>query len=158
MDFKYGNMLSALAIAFLLSSGMPIMYPIAAAYFFVTYWVDKWRLFRCQRRPVKFDNYLAKHALQQFKLILIFHILGFLLMFQLTPIFAYESQSEHVSLFAIFFLVVVLALIGYFCVWTICLRSVLKALKACCSDKLRLQDAAYFEDDFYSCISYSTLR
>lgn len=86
LEFRYSNMLTVLAIAFLYSGGMPILYPVAAIYFFVTYWIDKCMLFYCTRRPIKFDNYIAKKTLNWFKYILLLHIIGFLLMHGQTPI------------------------------------------------------------------------
>ena len=86
MEFRYANMLTVLAVAFLYSGGMPIMYPVAGLYFFITYWMDKCLLFNCYRRPVQYDNYLARRILGIFKYILILHIIGFLLMYGHTPI------------------------------------------------------------------------
>lgn len=73
-------------MAFLYSGGLPIMYPTAAIFFFITYWMDKCLLLKCYRRPIKFDNYLAKGTLSYFKFILLGHIVGFLFMYGLTPI------------------------------------------------------------------------
>ena len=86
LEFRYANMLTLLAIALLYSGGMPIMYPVAALAFFLTYWLDKCMLFRCYRRPIKFDSYMAYHTLKYFKYIFLLHIIGFLLMYGLTPI------------------------------------------------------------------------
>jgi len=85
-EFRYSNMLVVLGIALLYSGGLPIMYPTAFFFFFMTYWTDKCLLFNCYRRPAKFDNYLAKRTLGYFKLILVGHIAGFLLMYGLTPL------------------------------------------------------------------------
>ena len=79
-------MLTVLAVAFLYSGGMPILYPVAALFFLLTYWMDKCLLFNYYRKPIKFNNYLARRTLDYFKYILILHILGFLLMYGLTPI------------------------------------------------------------------------
>ena len=46
LEFRYSNMLIVLAVAFFYSSGIPILYPLAALFFFITYWTDKWLLFR----------------------------------------------------------------------------------------------------------------
>ena len=79
-------MLTVLAVAFLYSGGIPVLYPIATLYFIITYWFDKCLLFHCYRRPIKFDNYIARKTLNSFKFILILHIIGFLLMHGKTPI------------------------------------------------------------------------
>jgi hypothetical protein len=85
-EFRYSNMLTVLAVAFLYSGGMPIMYPTAAFFFLMTYWADKCLLFKFYRKPIQYDNYMAKGTLSYFKLILVIHIVGFLLMYGLTPI------------------------------------------------------------------------
>lgn len=81
LEFRYANMLTILAVTFLYSGGMPILYPVAALFFFLTYWVDKYLLFNYYRKPIMFDDYLAKKTLEYFKYILFLHILGCLFMF-----------------------------------------------------------------------------
>jgi len=51
-EFRYSNLLTVLAVALLYSGGLPIMYPTAAMFFFISYWVDKCLLFRCYRKPI----------------------------------------------------------------------------------------------------------
>ena len=85
-EFRYSNMLTVLSVAFLYSGALPIMYPVAALFFFITYWMDKCLLFRCYKKPIKFDNYLAKGTLAYFKYIILGHMCGFLFMYGLTPI------------------------------------------------------------------------
>ena len=86
LEFRYSNMLTVLSVTFFYAGGMPIMYPVATIFFVLTYWADKCMLFRCYRRPIKFDAYLARKTLEYFKYILILHILGCLLMFGRSPI------------------------------------------------------------------------
>lgn len=86
LEDRYSNLLTVLSVTFLYSGGMPILYMVATLFFFFTYWMDKCLLFRCYRRPVSFDNYLAKKTLEYFKYFLMLHIIGFLLMYGLTPI------------------------------------------------------------------------
>ena len=85
-EFRYSNMLTVLSVAFLYSGALPIMYPVAAIFFFITYWMDKCLLFRCYKKPIKFDNYLAKGTLRYFKYIIMGHMIGFLFMYGMTPI------------------------------------------------------------------------
>jgi hypothetical protein len=47
MEFKYANMLNILALTFLFSTTIPILYLIAATYFVVAYWTDKFLILRC---------------------------------------------------------------------------------------------------------------
>ena len=85
-EFKYSNILTVLTVTLLYSGGLPILYPTAALFFFITYWMDKCLLLRCYRKPIKFDNYIAKHTLVCFKFALLAHIGGFLLMYSDTTI------------------------------------------------------------------------
>ena len=49
LEYRYANMLAILSVTFLYSSGIPLLYPLACIFFFVTYWVDKFLLLRCYR-------------------------------------------------------------------------------------------------------------
>ena len=120
-EFRYTGLLTVLSVAFLYSGGLPVMYPTAAMFFFMTYWTDKCLLFKCYRRPVKFDNYLARKTLTYFKWILLLHIVGFLLMYGLTPILQnsfFNQLDERVikidltepNLFPIYFVLIAFVL------------------------------------------------
>lgn len=52
LEFRYSNMLTVLAVAFLYSGGMPFLYPVAAMFFFTTFWTDKYLLLNHYRRPI----------------------------------------------------------------------------------------------------------
>ena len=175
-EFRYSNMLTVLSVTFLYSGGMPILYPVAALFFFVSYWVDKCLILRCYRRPIKFDEYLAKSTLDFFKYILILHIIGFFVMFSLTPIlqnsflsekqvsrFKIRDEDDQFSFFSIYLWICLIILIGFlikigpfnFC------RNI---IKRCCSIK-RLNNVLpdqvanhNFEQDFYQCVSYGALK
>ena len=81
LEFRYSNILSILAVIFMYSSSMPILYVFGMVYFFITYWIDKVLLFRYYKKPVMFDSYIARKSLSWFKYILLLHCLGFLIMF-----------------------------------------------------------------------------
>ena len=51
-EFRYSSLLTVLAVAFLYSGGMPVMYPTAATFFYITYWIDKCLILRYYRRPI----------------------------------------------------------------------------------------------------------
>lgn len=91
LEFRYSNMLTVLSVVFFYSGGMPILYPIAACFFFVTYWMDKFLLLKCYKKPIQFDEHLATETLSLFKYIIVLHIIGFLLMFGLTPLLPHHS-------------------------------------------------------------------
>lgn len=51
MEVKYSNMVAVIYIVMFYGSGIPILYFIAAVYFFVTYWVEKIMILRYYRKP-----------------------------------------------------------------------------------------------------------
>ena len=81
IEFRYANILFVLGVTFLYSSGLPILYPIAAAYFVFAYWIDKTLLICFTRRPICYDGYLAKKSLNWYKYILLMHFIAGFLMF-----------------------------------------------------------------------------
>ena len=60
LKFRYANVLSVLTVIFMYSSSMPILYILGVFFFFITYWIDKFLLFRYYKKPVMFDSYLAR--------------------------------------------------------------------------------------------------
>ena len=86
LEFRYSRILTVLSITFLYSGGMPILYPVAAAGLFIAYWMDKCLLFNYYRKPIAFDKLLAEQTLGYFKYIVVLHIIGFLIMYGITPI------------------------------------------------------------------------
>lgn len=81
IEFRYSNLLFVLGVSFLYSSGMPILYPIAAAFFFVGYWLDKMLLICFFKKPITYDSYLSKKTLTYYKFIIVMHVLGGTLMY-----------------------------------------------------------------------------
>ena len=73
---------------------MPILYGFAALYFFITYWTDKFLLFNCYKKPVKFDNYIATKTLSWFKWVFLAHVIQAFNMFGNTPILANTEAYE----------------------------------------------------------------
>lgn len=86
LEFRYSNLLTVLAVTFFYSGGMPFLYPVAILFFFISYWLDKYLLLNYYRKPIQFNNYLAVKTEEYFKYILMLHIIGFLLMYGMTPI------------------------------------------------------------------------
>ena len=86
LETRYSNMLVVLAVTMLYGGAMPILYASAGFFFLVTYWVDKYLLLRCYRKPIKFNNFMATATMSFYKYIGVLHLLGFLFMFGLTPI------------------------------------------------------------------------
>lgn len=105
LEYKYSNMLAVLSITFFYSSGLPVLYPVAALYFITTYWVDKCILLKCNKLPPKYDDFIAQNVLFWFEVILFFHLAGFLMMYGISPILdkdlfgtIKESQLEDFGL------------------------------------------------------------
>jgi len=80
MNWRYCNILSVLYIVMFYGSGIPILYLCAAAFFFVTYWSDKFLLFRYYKKPVNYDSLLARKTADWFKWALVLHLIGGVLM------------------------------------------------------------------------------
>jgi len=98
MDFKYAAMLTVLYITMLYGSGIPILYVVAAAFYFSSYWVDKFLLFRYFKRPLMMDQFLAKNTLSWFKYALVLHIIGGMLMYSnsaILPVKDTITSSEY---------------------------------------------------------------
>jgi len=174
LEFRYANMLTVLAVTFLYSGGMPILYPIAALYFFVAYWMDKCLLFCCYRKPIQFDSYLARSSVALYKYILILHILGFILMFGLTPIlptdFSQQTGPDNIrfqtpqgefTLYGLYFWLMFFILLA-FILWKLPVGALRNCIRSCCfkriKEKVLAQDEVAFENDFYQCASFTALK
>ena len=53
---RYSQLMFRVFITVIFAGGLPILYPIAALYFLVTYWVDKYLLFKAQRHPAHYNG------------------------------------------------------------------------------------------------------
>lgn len=74
MNYKYSNMLVVSLLVMTYSAGMPVLYLVAALYYFVTYWVDKTLIFYHNRKPVFFDEKLPQEMIKWFKLAVPLHL------------------------------------------------------------------------------------
>ena len=81
MDFKYASMVVILFVTFLYGSGIPSLYIVALANFFVTYWVDKYLVLTYYSKPAFLDESLALRILSLFKFAIILHLIGGILMY-----------------------------------------------------------------------------
>ena len=91
MEFRYSNILVVVIITMMYSPGLPVLYPIAFGFFFVTYLVDKLMLLKCYRKPVQFDNSLALSILFWFRFALVAHSLMGIFMFSNSQILPTSS-------------------------------------------------------------------
>lgn len=151
-----------MGITFLYSSGMPILYPIGAAFFLVGYWVDKILLLRFNRRPVRYDSYLSKKTLWWYKFILVMHVVFGTIMYANSSIcpskYVFLNTANKIleeastgwrvknffQLHIILFLglMVIIALIYLF--WAIIVRTINKCIKLCTEEDEDL-DHKYIE-------------
>jgi hypothetical protein len=60
---QYAQLLATVFSTLVYSSGLPVLYFFATVYMFVTYWVDKWVLLHCSKRPPIYDARMPKQAL-----------------------------------------------------------------------------------------------
>ena len=157
LEFRYSNILSILAVIFMYSSSMPILYLFGVIYFFITYWIDKALLFRYYKKPVMFDSYIARKSLAWFKYILLLHCIGFIVMFsnsEIIPLMVNtdsdtdedatmpqttkEVTTEEIfkgKQTQIYFGVILLALLMY-TVWRFAIAKCFRLIEAiCCSER-----------------------
>ena len=62
-------------------SGIPILYLVAAIYFFVTYWTDKFLILNYYHKPEYLDHRLAIQILGWMKVAVLLHLAGGILMY-----------------------------------------------------------------------------
>ena len=149
LEFRYANMLTVLSVILFYSGGMPILYPIAACFFFVSFWMDKCLLFKCYKKPIKFDDHLATNTLSLFKYIIVLHVLGVILMFGLTPILPhtsftsgeigsdsvkFESEDGSFSLYSVYIWFILLV-IATWIIYNLPVRFVQSCVRNCCQRK-----------------------
>jgi hypothetical protein len=77
---------------------MPILYPVAALFFAVTYWFDKYILIRFHQRPLQYDDYVPRKTILWFKYALLLHVLVGALMFGNSDIFPTVKMYGHETL------------------------------------------------------------
>lgn len=93
MEFRYSNILTVVIITMMYSPGLPLLYPIACAFFMVTYYVDKCMLLKMYRKPVLFDNTLALSILFWFNMAMVLHSLMGIFMLSNTSILPTSSEQ-----------------------------------------------------------------
>ena len=81
MDYKFSVMTTVLFVAMMYGAGIPVLYPIAVLYFFVTYWTNKFLIFNCYRKPEMLDESLPERTVKLFKYALALHMFLSMLMF-----------------------------------------------------------------------------
>jgi len=82
IEMRQSSMLFYVAITFIYSGGLPILYPIASIYFFVTYWTDKWLLTKYYKEPPQYSAKMVKEIANSFKFCIVLHCVVTYLMYK----------------------------------------------------------------------------
>jgi hypothetical protein len=157
------TLLTYVFVTMLYSGGLPLLYPISAAYFGVTYWVDKYLLTKFYRKPPTYDTRLAKGALYWFKWAFVLHFICAYHMYKEISILQNdpfqlndgkgkinEVMNAPYEVYLNFFLFFIML---YF-IWRYCLRHV---KKGCSRTKEQMLSRENVHQDFYQKCSFSTL-
>lgn len=150
------------------SAGMPILYPLAALTFFLTYWLDKYLLLRFYRKPPVFDSYLTLKMIGMFKGAFVCHVIVSFFMFTNINIFSsYEKCYARTTVHALmghfwwkrrnlacshleFLTIGVLTILGLWFIY-----ACISCCTGCCRKK---HDKGMQTHDFFSHCSYETLK
>lgn len=81
-EYRFANLLTLLFIAFLYSSTIPLLYPVAILVIGVAYWIDKWFIFNFYRRPYNYNGQLTLESVNIAFFAVPLHFLGTFLMLQ----------------------------------------------------------------------------
>lgn len=176
-DSRYSNIIVVTLIVMLYGSGMPILYLIAAAFFFATYWTDKYLILHWYAKPVITDDTLIRESLKYYGFAVILHLIGGVLMYsnanilptisetqwqeQIEEYDSYYSfgnlQSRIMIGYVCFFAVTLVIYTAYVIVYDVVLQ-IVKKLCCTCTRKVGPEQAGSDKQDFYRCTRYSTLR
>jgi len=74
LEYRYPTLLNVVFVTLMYSSGLPILYPIAAMTFGIMYLTDKVALLRLYNRPPMYKASLAKLTLNILPIAIIFHL------------------------------------------------------------------------------------
>lgn len=80
------SLLTYVFITMFYSGGLPLLYPISATYFFVTYWTDKYLLTKFYKKPPTYNTRIAKGALYLFKWAFLVHFIIAFNMYEVSSI------------------------------------------------------------------------
>ena len=74
LEYRYPTLLNVIFVTLTYSSGMPILYPIAACTFSIMYMTDKIALLRLYNRPPMYKASLAKLTLNILPIAIVLHL------------------------------------------------------------------------------------
>lgn len=153
MDYRYANMLVVTYVVMMYGSGIPILYLVAAVFFFATYWVDKILIFYHHRRPESHDENMSVQTLSWFKYAVLLHMIGGLLMYSnqaILPVYAKDSSTVYEaevstysnywtfgsldSVHMVVYILVILGFIALYIIWRLFIQTVIRLVHRFCKD------------------------
>lgn len=177
IELRYANLLFMLGVCFLYSSGMPILYPIGAAYFLLGYWIDKFLLIKASKKPVRYDGYIANKSLSWYKFIIVMHVIAGCLIYSNSSIiltryvFGENSTIRNIweknaggwkvkDFFMLHEWLFVGSFVGFaliYCFWAVIVNTYYY-IRSCTGvqSPIRFKLDRY-EADFYSCLDFDSL-
>ena len=90
-------MLTNIFLTFIYATGMPLLYPICCASFFITFWVDKFLFIRVYRTPPRYDIALMKTVRKTLKYAVVIHFLFGFYMVSNTEILSYNGDVTFLA-------------------------------------------------------------
>jgi len=150
----------------LFSAGIPLLYPITAAYCAVTYWVDKYLLTKFYKKPPNYNTRVARGTLRSAKWAILLHFLCGVYQYRnsailaTSPFMVEEAVTQEAAraspaagaygaLFALYF--------GAWLLWRYALRYAVAACRGACGRGAGGLRASEIHQDFYQKCSFSTL-
>ena len=93
-SFVYAQIFTTMWSCLTFSSGMPILYPIAAVFYFVMFYVNKFLLLKYFAKTARFGHNLPRQSVDYMKWGMVFHMIIGALMFTNSSIIADSSDIE----------------------------------------------------------------
>lgn len=97
MSTRYSSLLTMMAVTMIYASGMPLLYFVAAAGFFATYWVDKVGFIKLYKIPARYDHTLNDLMIDWMPLMALVHS-AFGFWFFTSPVYLEGQVSENTVL------------------------------------------------------------
>lgn len=177
MDYRYANMLVVVYVVMMYGSGIPILYLVAAVFFFATYWVDKILILYHYRKPEMLDEKMSVRTLGWFKYAILLHLVGGILMYSnnsILPVYSGASKtsyddeistyttfftfgslnSVHMSVYIGFFA----CLIALYIVWRVFIQTIVRFVYKFCKQKISFFEDEIVVPDFYDALKFVDLR
>jgi len=93
MESRYANMMTVTFVVMMYGSGMPILYVVAALFYFVAYWVDKTIFFKCYQKPETTDMTIIHGTIDMLFFAVALHLIGGVLMYSNSNILPVDTKN-----------------------------------------------------------------